>query len=350
MRSYTVVLVTILVAIALAPWIISSCSPQPLVPDTLREEREEYQSRRAIIESERLQEDRDGDSNIRVIVEGPFDEENGNETEHGVENTENGDLPTGDETGGSGAEVPDPENVRQLTVSSSSVISTPVVGETDNVDASALSEMGTPTATVAPDEESSSAVVVSTSVAQTTPEPTSRVIVVQSTVLEATPEPSDGELQETDTSTPDSQETGTQEPEPVTHVITSSQPSGMVDVEDLITSQSLTDQVKQSESGSALSNLNITITGEGLEATGSVAVFAGIRRPLQAVGVLTVENESLVVQVESIRFDGMDVTDQYRGQLESHVNSSLYRLLPQRHVQSFELVNDEIHVRSLMRP
>jgi len=127
-------------------------------------------------------------------------------------------------------------------------------------------------------------------------------------------------------------------------------PPGMVTTEDVITEEMLTEQVKQDAGNGALSNLSISLAPEGISAVAVVTLLPGITRRIEASGTLAVENYSLVVKVSSIQLDGRDVTENYREQLENSLNSSLYRLLSQRYVQSYELRDGEIRVYSKVRP
>jgi hypothetical protein len=126
-------------------------------------------------------------------------------------------------------------------------------------------------------------------------------------------------------------------------------PSGLVDIEDVITEAMLTEQAKQDADDDSLSDLTVRLTDEGVTAIGFITVFPGIRQQLDVSGTLVVENYSLVFEVASIELEGRDVTERYRAQLESRINTSLYRLLPQRYVQSYELADGEIRVESGIR-
>ena len=95
---------------------------------------------------------------------------------------------------------------------------------------------------------------------------------------------------------------------------------------------------------------NEKFVAEFKKAYGEAAVIGAIRRPVEMQGVFAVENESLVLKVDSLLLDGQDVTEQYRSQLEESIRWELYRLLPQRFVQSFVLADGQILVRSLKRP
>jgi len=124
----------------------------------------------------------------------------------------------------------------------------------------------------------------------------------------------------------------------------------MVDVEDVLTQEMLAAQMTKDAEGTDLSELTVALDRNGVSATGIVRIFPAFRRPITATGNFAVENESLVVKIAQILFNGRDVTEEHRAELESNVNSSLYRLLPQRYVQSFEMEDGQVIVRSKMRP
>jgi hypothetical protein len=127
-------------------------------------------------------------------------------------------------------------------------------------------------------------------------------------------------------------------------------PSGLVDTEDVVTEESLTQQVQEDLDDGSLSELTISLSPDGVQATAIVERLRGVRQRIEAEGTLAVGDYLLVVEVSSIELDDLDVTDLYRGELESRINSSLYRLLPQRYVQSYELAVGEVRVWSKVRP
>ena len=157
------------------------------------------------------------------------------------------------------------------------------------------------------------------------------------------------EVREVSTEVPTETHTAS-DTESVTDTLSPSLPLGLIDTEDVITEEMLTQQARQDTSDDSLSDLTIKPTPEGISAAALVTILPGIERRVQVTGTFAIENYSLVVKVSSIQFDGLDVTERFRGQLESSINSSLYRLLPQRYVQSYELADGEVRVHSKVRP
>lgn len=119
-------------------------------------------------------------------------------------------------------------------------------------------------------------------------------------------------------------------------------------MEDIITEEMLREQVQKSNTDGSFSDITVRITSEGLRVTGK-AVVTLFQQPFTMTGTFVVENESLAVRVESILLNGVDVTAQYRSQLEDEIRWQLYQLLPQRFVQSFTLADGQIVVQSLKR-
>jgi hypothetical protein len=127
-------------------------------------------------------------------------------------------------------------------------------------------------------------------------------------------------------------------------------PANLVDVEDILSEAQIVEQVRRDAGEDMLLNLDLGIGTDGVSADSSVTVFPGIAQHVQADGTFAVENESLVFRAASVQLNGADVTARYRDSLESRINTSLYRLLPGRFVQSFELGAGEVRVVSKMRP
>jgi hypothetical protein len=244
-RAYTaILLICILLVLSMTPWIVSSSAPEPLLPDALRREREDYEATRAAAE----------DAAIEYMRTAP------------------------------------------------------------------------------------STITVRTVVAAETPTPTTRRIVIQSETSPVSPTETPTEIP---VASPTESSTGTVLP---------ATPLGLVETEDVITEGMLTEQVKRDADDDSLSDLTIGLAPEGISAVAFVTIFPGIKRRIEASGTFAVDNNSLVVTVSTIQFDDLDVTERYRGQLESSLNSSLYRLLPQRYVQSYKLGDGEVRVYSRVRP
>ena len=123
----------------------------------------------------------------------------------------------------------------------------------------------------------------------------------------------------------------------------------MVDVDDIITDQMLNEQVQKDADSGTISDLTVELGPDGVRAYGTVSVLLGLRRPIEMQGTFAVEEERLVAIATSIVFNGQDVTEPYRHTIEERVNWSLYKLLPQRYVRSFELSWSQVKVHSQMR-
>lgn len=143
--------------------------------------------------------------------------------------------------------------------------------------------------------------------------------------------------------------TPTTEPTPTPEAIEVSMPLSlsqhMAEVQDIITEEMLDAQVAEDAKNLAISNLEITFTPYGIHASGKMTTFL-IKVPIEAWGTFEVEEHSLVAKVDCILLGGNDVTDQYRAQLEDTINSNLYRLLPERYVQSYETSYGQVVVYS----
>jgi len=318
--------VTVLLLLAVMPWAISSCAQQPLLPDDLRERPTRYQMTVDTSQNATREAERAATSAPPKIVP----------------------LGTVAVTPESGIPASPTESPTATLVATG-----PTIAPTLPISAAV---------SLTPGVESSTIVVVGTTVITNTPEATPRVLVIRSTsgVADATNTPTI-----TPTLAPSTPITGTQAitgslpvatATPVPPVVVAPPPvgpptpSGMVDVEDVLTQEMLAAQMTKDAEGTDLSELTVALDRNGVSATGIVRIFPAFRRPITATGNFAVENESLVVKIAQILFNGRDVTEEHRAELESNVNSSLYRLLPQRYVQSFEMEDGQVIVRSKMRP
>lgn len=307
MRTYTaIVLVGTLLVLAMVPWIVSSCASQPLLPDEFHQERESYTATVSAAQDATIEAMRKAPSTPKVLIIGT------------VRSASRTPTPTS------------PSATR--TPSTATLTSSPTSGEAVPGSTMTVTPPRTPTL------PSSSIIIVNTVVAAESPTTTPRRIIVRS---QGSPKVPTETLAETPAASPTQSGTATLLP---------ALPSGLIDTEDVITEEMLTEQVKQDADDSSLSDLTIQLTPDGINAIALATIFPGIKRRIEASGTFAVENYSLVVRVSSIQLDGLDVTERYRGQLESSVNSSLYRLLPQRYVQSYELADGEVRVYSKVRP
>ena len=127
-------------------------------------------------------------------------------------------------------------------------------------------------------------------------------------------------------------------------------PFGMIDVEDTLTEEMLAEVLKQDEAGDDLTDVHVFIFPEGIKVTAKFDVIIGIKQDILAMGTFAVENDNLVVKIQSIELEKVDVTQLYKKKVESRVVTGVYKLLPRRYVQDFTLRNGEIVVYSKMRP
>lgn len=314
----TITLAAICVALSALPWLLSGCASQPLIPEALLEERIRYTETVAAARAATSDAMRSATSSRKVV-------------------------PLGTVATGEGPAIvtvlPQPTEGRSSPSPASAADSQPSEIATAAVTASAI-----------PTPISSSGITVYTVVVPSTVTMVVKTVVVRS-------EPSPVLSPETPTATaPVATETATVTPAPPTQPVAmtpqeaiAGSSSAMVEVEDVIGEQALTDTIKELEGADTLSDLALVISPHGVVAVASATIFPGISRPIEVTGEFAVENDSLVVKVSSVLLDGADVSERYRWQIETSVNSSLYRLLPERHVQSFEVLNGSVHVRSLMK-
>jgi hypothetical protein len=126
-------------------------------------------------------------------------------------------------------------------------------------------------------------------------------------------------------------------------------PKGMVAKTDILTENDLQEQLKRDAAGSSITDLVVTLTLDGMTINGNMTVL-GIKQKITANGTFLVRNDSLIISVTSIMLADSPVTAQYREQMESRLNFSIYQLLPMRYVQSFNLQLGKVTVSSLVRP
>jgi hypothetical protein len=126
-------------------------------------------------------------------------------------------------------------------------------------------------------------------------------------------------------------------------------PIGLVDTEDLITDEQLTEQLKMEPEGSQLKDLNVSLTETGFQVEGALSTFPVGGEKVTVRGEFLIKNYSLVVNVSSITLNGTDVTLSYHEEVESRMDTSLYRLLPERYVQTFMLADGQFLVFSKVR-
>ncbi|MFZ4663498.1 MAG: hypothetical protein ACOYNY_41215 [Caldilineaceae bacterium] len=341
MRTQTAMLITcLLLLLALAPWLISSCSQRPLLPDELRQERTNYETGVETAQSATMEAQRQEGSTRKVIALG---------------------------TVAVTASAPVTLSVTDATTATLTAptvaVATPMLPSTTVVVTSTA--IATPTATI-----------VQRATGGTTHEST--VVIVRSTVLSPTVVPT-GTLTVTNpvsatapiTATGPITPTGT--PTITTRVVViranatpaapsaapsngnriagpHNRPAGLVASVDVITAEMLTQQMAQEAREAGISDLKVRITPDGFYALGNLAIRFGLNRPVEMYADFAVENDSLVAKVTSIDFGGLDVTEQYASELEEQIKSGLYQLLPQRYVDSFELADGQVTVQSQRKP
>ncbi len=127
-------------------------------------------------------------------------------------------------------------------------------------------------------------------------------------------------------------------------------PSILNDVNDTLTDGKITEQLLIDAGDSDFHNIQVFLNEGGIHITSVLTVLPGINQEVKAQGVFTVQQYSLRIVLSSITSDGMDVTSQYCKSLQTRLNTSLYRLLPERYVQDFDLFAGEIVVYSKIRP
>lgn len=252
---------SLLLILAILPWLVSSCDPQSLVPEDLRQEPLHYESTVTAARAATIDAVRSATSVIQVIPIGTID------------------LPTVE------TQVASTSVVRINTVT--------VVATNSEMANSEASPVGITTELLG-------------------------------------------------TSTPSSVADNEHEGVPPT-------PIGLIDIEDIITEEQLTERLKTEPEGSDLKDLRVTLSQGGFHIDSVIAVFPVNNQHVVVDGVFVVKNYSLVVNISSITLNGDDVTQSYGKEIESRMDTSLYRLLPERYVQSFIILDGEILVFSKVR-
>jgi len=315
----TIVLICILLVLSMAPWVVSYASPRPLLPAEFGQKRSDYQTAVAVAQAATRRAMSDAPSTVMVRPIGTLDVTSAVPTE--ATSIPIGIRADATATAGTGERktrvigVPDAtasihaaSTTAISTVSASSVVTVRTVSATASV---TKTESVLPTPTLA-----TLHIVVDSNAS-----PTTRVV---------TPVVSD--------------------PAATMPAVEPLRPLRLVDTQDVITEEMLTEQIRLDADDDSLSGLTIKMMPDGISGVGVTTFFPGIEGRIEARGVLAVKHDSLVVEVSSIYLDGKDVTEQYSSQLESGVNSSLYRLLPQRYVDSFEIGFGQVRVFSKVRP
>lgn len=126
-------------------------------------------------------------------------------------------------------------------------------------------------------------------------------------------------------------------------------PIGLIDTEDIITEEQLTYQLQTEPEGSQLKDLKLTLSPNGFQIDGALAMSPVNSQHVEIHGVFIVKNFSLVVDISSITLNGNDVTSSFHEEIESRMDTSFYKLLPERYVQNFKLLDGKILVSSKVR-
>lgn len=311
MQRFSIVILCSLFVVAAAPWLVSSCAPNPLLPPQLSAERADYETRVAVAQQATLAAQRLATSPPpRVVPIGTLD----------------------------------PVNVAlpitpTLTAPAAPLTTTTELTTTTVVSKSPSTDAATAVMATVPAANSTVRILGRATVTQTGT-PISTVVIVR-----ATQQPPTTSVV---TSTVDPSMTNTLTA--VTAIASAPQVNmrGMSAVEDIITDEMLREQVQKSNSDGSFSDIGVSITPDGVRVTGKTSATL-IEQPFTMTGTFFVENESLAIKVESILLNGVNVTARYRSQLEDEIRWQLYQLLPQRFVQSFTLNEGQIVVQSLKR-
>lgn len=311
MRMQTALLATgLLLLLALAPWLVSSCAQRPLLPDELRQARTQYAARVEAAQAATMAAQRQGPSSRKVIALGTV--------------AASALAATHTRT-----PLPAPTGIVTPTVVATQMATTPTRAPGSSTVVIVSSNVVTATV-VPPLAITATAPPTNTPTVTVTTMISTRVIVIGANATPAAPV--SGPLR------------GGNVP------IVPGRPLGLVAIEDVITEEMLTAQMQQDASAAALSDLTVHLTSDGFSALGNFAIRPGFTRPVEMVANFAVENDSLVAQVTSIRFGGLDVTEQYASELEGRINWGLYQLLPERYVDSFTLGDGVVIVQSQMKP
>jgi len=126
-------------------------------------------------------------------------------------------------------------------------------------------------------------------------------------------------------------------------------PIGLIDIEDIITEEQLTEQLKTEPEGSELKDLKVALSQSGFRIDGILAISPVSNQDVEIHGVFIIKSYSLVVDILSITLNGDDVTSSFHEEIESRMDTSLYRLLPERYVQDFMVVDGKLLVTSKAR-
>jgi len=322
-QRVSIVIILFLFVVASVPWLVSSCTSQPLLPLQLSEERSNYETRVAVAQQATLAAQRAATSLPPRVV------------------------PIGTLSPAVATAIFTPTiNVPAAPLTATTDITTnDQITSTDQVTSMiprSQEILGFATAVMPTSSgANSSATILRSATVTQTATPVSTAVVARSTPPAAPPQA----VTVVPVGTTDSTVTTTLA---VNTPAAISNTRGMTAVEDIITEEMLRDQVQKGDTDGSFSDIVVRITPDGLRVTGNAVVML-LQRRFTMTGTFVIENESLIVNIDSILLNGIDVTSQYRVQLESEIRSQLYQLLPQRFVQSFALEDGQVVVQSLKR-
>lgn len=329
MRTYSsYILTAIFLGLAATPWLISSCSSRPLMPNELQQAPVNYEltveaSQVATIDAQRQQ-----PSTRNVVAIGTVAVES--ENDESQLSTEGPPTATAVSAEDSAVSESPPSAEEQIDSTQVDAAEEATAESEADADEPESSDMGPSEVTILDSAfltqtvEPTPLQIVVTSNA--TPAPTSEVAIATVVVGESNVLTDSSNLMQTQVMTP-----------PVELV------------EDLLTEQMIAEQLLQDVGDLGITDMVITLTPDGIVGFGSVSTLFGLAQDVRTEGNFLVENESLKVDITSILLGNQDVTAEYSDQLADSVNSSLYRLLPQRYVQGFEAGFGEVRVQSEIR-
>lgn len=315
---FALLLAISLLVFASLPWLISSCSSEPLLPEDIRQAPVYYESTAEASRSATMEAQRQEPGTRKLIVVGtvsPRDETLA--TTSTPEPVESSAIVTDNAT------IPIPATVSiespspGLGTSSTIVIKSTQVVTTPNT----LTSTTAPSATVT--------TPLSTTAPLTPTAAVTRVVITASGTEPDRPDSAGG------SSTPSAGMPG--------------RPGGLVKTIDMISPEMMADQVVKDAVDVRLSDVDITFTEEGFNATATATALTR-KMPVELHGSFAVTNSNLVVEIAHLRVDGRDMTAQYGNMVEDRINSGLYRLLPQRYVDAYVVEFGQLLVQSMARP
>lgn len=128
-------------------------------------------------------------------------------------------------------------------------------------------------------------------------------------------------------------------------------PSGLVDMEDTLTSADLTGEINLAPGAEIFTDLGTMFTEDGFRVVGSAEMVVGFKQDAEVIGQFDIVDYTLVSRITSVTVGGADVTSRYQNDLQQRMDTVLYQLLPQRFITSFVIDDaDTMRVQSQARP